>query len=542
MISLAAQDVRTENSVNAPETVAGLESVDLSVLRETEQPLDCRIIHSPENERLWRGLQSNVLQLGFSDRAYWIRVRFAKADAGDRFVVFQQQMLEQVLYCNPGSGPEFAGTRVPFREWPQKLRFPAFRLERQDETPKEIYYFRIESAKILNFPVLVFSSLDKYLGFIQSHQIVQFSLLGIAGLASLFYLGWYIVSRRVLYFYFSALMIAVTLNFFIVYGDAYMYFWPDSPYMQATAAKFTTALGALFAAFFSRPLLNSNELPRLDAGIKTVIVIQCLNLSITFIPALEAINRFLMFVTPFAGVALVVPAAWIQLRRGQLPAQMYLLGWFIILIAFLLNASNFLGWTPYNAYFVNAPVLSAPLAMICFAVGTYRSTEAEIRATLELREKHRQLTQKLLELTRPAMDADAVVAISGQSQLGGIDINEKKRLLLSAMQTERLYEVEDLRLEGLAGHVGLRSHQLSELLNQELNISFVDFVRKFRIDAAREKLAALENTDSVLEIGLSVGFGSKTAFNRSFADLTDMTPGRYRSQAHRSAKNTAARD
>ncbi|MCR9143810.1 MAG: helix-turn-helix domain-containing protein [bacterium] len=506
---------------------------------------DCAAMLRSASRREWKALTSNVLNLGFSGEAHWLRLRIlrnAGADSGqaNRFIIFQQQMLGEVMLCDPRGGARFAGADVPFHEWPQRLRFPAFRLmspaaseQVQAETragPRfyDEYYFRLRSQRILNFPVRVFVTLEDYLDFIQSRQIAQFGLLGIAALGSLLYAGWYIASAQRLYLYFFALMTAVTLNFFIVYGDAYIYFWPDSPELQNTAVKFTTALAALFAAMFSRPLLNSHELPRLDAGIKAVIFAQCVSLVCALIPALELVNRLIMFVSPFAGLLLVVPAALLQLRRGQLPARMYLAGWLIVLSAFVLNASNFLGWTEYNAFFVNAPVLSAPLAMIFFALGSYRRSQAEYRQTLYLRRKYDELTRRLQDLDRPRNPAGGA-----QSQLGGVAIHEKKALLLQAMQSERLYELEDLRLESLAAHVGLRSHQLSELLNQELNISFVDFVRKFRIDAAREKLADPDNSDSVLQIGLSVGFGSKTAFHRGFTELTGMTPGRYREQSRR---------
>ncbi len=508
---------------------------------------------SPAANLQWRRLASNTLDLGFRSGPHWLRLRIpadrnrnrieATAGDDDRFVVFQQQMVAEVVYCAPDR-PQFAGAVVPFPEWPQKLRFPAFRLRAPaaatvDRERDELYYFRIRSGRILNFPVRLFFSLEDYLNFIQQRQIAQFSLLAVAALATLFYFVWFVVSGRYLYLYFAALLSTVTLNFFIVYGDAYIYLWPDLPAIQEFAVRFTTALGAFFAGLFSRPLLRSPELPRLDAGIRVVIAFQILSMICAFIPVLRSVNALIMFASPFAALFLVLPAAWIQLRRGQLPARLYLLGWLFVLVAFLLNASNFLGWTEYNVWFVNAPVLAAPLALLCFAIGSYRRGQADSRAAAELRERYAELTRRLQSGTSTGGASRTVSAAPGgtvtragapQTQLRGVDVAAKKRLLLEAMRGDRLYELEELRLESLAAHVGLRSHQLSELLNQELNISFSEFVRKFRVDAARAKLADSGNTDSLLQIGLSVGFGSKTAFNRGFVELTGTTPGRYREQ------------
>ncbi len=511
----------------------------------------------------WRILNSHILDLGFDSRSHWLRVTMpattslnkSSSDAFDAFLVFQHHMVELVYYCAP-DGVQRAGSLVPFPEWPQKLRFPAFRLRSTDESP--VFYFRVRSDWILNFPLRLFVSLDDYLLYIQRWQIVQFSLLAIAVVVSLLYAGWFIISGRLMELYFGLLLITTSMTLFVVYGDAYIYLWPDSPATQRFAMKFTTALAAVCSCLFSRPLLKSHELPLLDRGILAFTALQAVSVVCAFFPVLTPVNLAIMYLTPFAALGILLPGIWMQMRRGQLPARLYLLGWIGFLVAFALNAAVFQGWVDYSAYFVYAPVFTAPVAFGCFALGAYRRSEADSREAALLRERFAELSRQLAEPERaartsaPANDvssdasgdadsqrqraageADDAPAAGRQSQLGGVDVTEKKRLLLEAMHSERLYELEDLRLEVLARHVDLRPHQLSELLNQDLKVSFSEFVRKFRIDAACDLLADPTNEDSVLQIGYAVGFGSKTAFNRSFTELVGVTPGRYRNQARR---------
>ena len=75
----------------------------------------------------------------------------------------------------------------------------------------------------------------------------------------------------------------------------------------------------------------------------------------------------------------------------------------------------------------------------------------------------------------------------------------------------------------------LKPHQLSELMNTQLEMSFSSYLRNQRVKAA-EVLLKTEPEVSVLAIGLSVGFSSQSAFYSAFKEFHSMAPGQYRQQ------------
>ncbi|WP_246057430.1 AraC family transcriptional regulator [Leptospira gomenensis] len=132
--------------------------------------------------------------------------------------------------------------------------------------------------------------------------------------------------------------------------------------------------------------------------------------------------------------------------------------------------------------------------------------------------------QKLQEVTR------ATKAKYARSLLVGIDRDVLKENLLQLMEKEFFYRNEDLSLGDLADELALSTHQISEFLNQELGKSFSVFVNDYRITEACKLLAEEPNTN-VLDIAYSVGFRTKSSFNRAFQKITGLTPSEYRTKA-----------
>ena len=126
-----------------------------------------------------------------------------------------------------------------------------------------------------------------------------------------------------------------------------------------------------------------------------------------------------------------------------------------------------------------------------------------------------------VEVVEVARDTYAV------STLTHVDCDGALARLEALMTEEGLYRDAELDLAGLAGRVGLSGHQLSELINTRLGVSFSRFLRQHRIEAAKRMLIA-EPSASVLSVGLSVGFTSQSNFYDAFREITGMTPGRYR--------------
>ena len=115
------------------------------------------------------------------------------------------------------------------------------------------------------------------------------------------------------------------------------------------------------------------------------------------------------------------------------------------------------------------------------------------------------------------------------STLSGIDVDSAIRKLHGLMTEDKVYQDEDLNLSSLAERLEISSHQLSELINSRVGVSFSQYIREQRVEAAKHLLLS-DNRQSVLSISLDTGFRSQSSFYAAFKEVTGLSPGDYRKQ------------
>lgn len=142
----------------------------------------------------------------------------------------------------------------------------------------------------------------------------------------------------------------------------------------------------------------------------------------------------------------------------------------------------------------------------------------------------------LLEARYPALMAvvsEAAEAAEEQryrrSTLTHVDVDKTIAQLNQLMDEEHLYQNELLNLSILADAAGVSAHQLSELLNERLGLSFSQYLKERRVTAAKHRLIH-EPDESILDVGLAVGFSSSSAFYAAFREITGKAPGQFRKE------------
>jgi len=93
---------------------------------------------------------------------------------------------------------------------------------------------------------------------------------------------------------------------------------------------------------------------------------------------------------------------------------------------------------------------------------------------------------------------------------------------------------EELSVEVLAAKACLCPRHFSRRFKAEFGRSPADFVEKLRLDEARRRLSAGDN--SIENVGLSVGFKSADAFRRAFERRLELNPSDYRRRFSTAAK------
>lgn len=95
------------------------------------------------------------------------------------------------------------------------------------------------------------------------------------------------------------------------------------------------------------------------------------------------------------------------------------------------------------------------------------------------------------------------------------------------VEQEQLYLNDDLSLASLANQLGMTTHKLSELINQQFNLSFYEFINDFRVHYAAARMLEMPAL-SVTDIYIEAGFTSKSTFYGYFKKAYGCTPSEYR--------------
>ena len=95
------------------------------------------------------------------------------------------------------------------------------------------------------------------------------------------------------------------------------------------------------------------------------------------------------------------------------------------------------------------------------------------------------------------------------------------------MKEEKIFKNPSLKLPDVAKKLNILPHQLSQLINDNLEKNFSLFINEYRIKEAKELLK--NNKQFTLEaIGYECGFNSKSTFYSTFKKLVGMTPAKFK--------------
>ncbi len=111
---------------------------------------------------------------------------------------------------------------------------------------------------------------------------------------------------------------------------------------------------------------------------------------------------------------------------------------------------------------------------------------------------------------------------------------ELKNKLESIMKNERPYLNNELRLNDLASSLNLSRNHTSQIINQYFNLSFFDFVNKYRIEEAKKLLVNANDNSTVTQIAYDVGFNNRASFYKAFKKFEGLNPSQYLQPQHAS--------
>ncbi len=97
--------------------------------------------------------------------------------------------------------------------------------------------------------------------------------------------------------------------------------------------------------------------------------------------------------------------------------------------------------------------------------------------------------------------------------------------LLQYMEEEKPYLRGKLSLKEVAGSLGVSTNHLSQIINENLEKNFFDFVNSYRVDLIKQKMRDPSNKKfTIISLAYDCGFNSKSSFNAIFKKIEGLTP------------------
>jgi len=119
----------------------------------------------------------------------------------------------------------------------------------------------------------------------------------------------------------------------------------------------------------------------------------------------------------------------------------------------------------------------------------------------------------------------------GKSALSAEEALKLKEKIVKYMAGEKAYKDTRLTLNVLAKQMNLTSHVLSQIINDQFDCNYNDFVNSYRIEEAKRMLTEKGmNNITIAGIAYDCGFNTLSAFNTAFKKFTSLTPSQFRNK------------
>jgi AraC-like DNA-binding protein len=110
-------------------------------------------------------------------------------------------------------------------------------------------------------------------------------------------------------------------------------------------------------------------------------------------------------------------------------------------------------------------------------------------------------------------------------------LEEKIAAIERGIHVQKLYLESQINLERFSEQIGVKSRDVSAILNSHYQSNFFEFINRYRIEEAKRLLVLADGAqDTILDIVFKSGFNSQSAFHRFFKRLVGVTPSEYRNQ------------
>ncbi|WP_411823395.1 7TM-DISM domain-containing protein [Leptospira sp. 'Mane'] len=493
------------------------------------------IISITEKETGWTGNTSGVFDRGFSDQVHWIRFQVKNdSEATHWYLALQNNRMNFVDFYTlqkTGNTEFHSGDHLPI-PGKAKASFPYMDFVlNTGETA--VIYIRIETDSHIGFPVHLMSSEDfgSYIYVYRMHQIGFFLII-------LLYILLHLLFNRFLNIRLKILLALAVVSgygyFYFLYGDGNRIFLSDTVIVREYVPFVSLFVFGFCFTLFIKDYLRFYEMGQYYNWFANALAFSFLFLfPLLFSSVPNSMQSSIRSLDVMIMYSFMIYGGVVNVLKKRYWVFFSIFAWVIIFAFSIASTLMLLHVIEYSIFFENGIFFSFILEFLLVLVSTmYRYRQLE-KDRIVFQEKLHALVLENKNLQKSSSpvpeEGNEIESTQYNRRTNGIDRHKTVKEIIRIFEEKKPYLKEDFDLADLSRFCGLRIDQVSAIINNELNTNFRTLVNEYRI---REACRLIQETmdENLLGIAFASGFGSKTAFNRTFKNTIGISPQDFRKQ------------
>lgn len=349
----------------------------------------------------FRAAPRDVVNLGYRDSAAWIHLHIAnQSDSGDKGnwileIAFARLTRVDIFLAQKGVLVHRAsiGNERPMSARRLKHNFFAEALPMQPGQEYDLYINVTRNGGGVQVPVRFYQP-EAFSNYVAENNIIYGIYFGIM-FAMLVYNSFLLLSvGNRAYLYYICHIAGVALSFQIIYGYAFKYLWPETPFLNDYGLQIAVIISSFAGLLFTRHYIEIERYQRwMNHLVNVLLLMGAVLLGIRLLTNNPIIAATAMYVGMNTLAMLTI--SFICWRQGSRPAGFFLLAWSLFLAGAAFHLLTLAGILPNNTVTTFAVVIGSALEVLLLSLGLADRINNERRARyLVLQEKH-QATMEL---------------------------------------------------------------------------------------------------------------------------------------------------
>ena len=372
---------------------------------------DRNAVDTPDDA--WRKIAAGGFQpvpkdktaFGFQQGAYWFHAEVVNREPAELhwMLVLRFALLDRIdLFVRYPDGrivQQASGDFLPFSARSIPYRHPNFRIELPADQTVEVLV-RAQSQSSMQIPLDLYTP-AAFTSLSRDSQFVMGVYYGILLALFVYNLVLWLTLRDASYFWYLFHISAFGLVLFTLNGYSFEYLWPDNPWLANVAVPLSICLAIIGMQQFARTFL---ELPkRFPRGnlISIAVIGICVALGLASLTLPYRISTPWATRTVIISVLWTVIAAVVVLRRGYMPARLFLVAWAVFLSGTATIAALAFGLVPKNMLTEYGVQIGSALEMLLLSIAlSYRYASLRNENERIAAEANQQLERKVAQRTQ----------------------------------------------------------------------------------------------------------------------------------------------